>query len=44
MNDSKRLYFIPVIDDALGSDNPEMALMVAFKKIHDRGMAKEYKE
>ncbi len=44
MSDSKRLYFIPIIDDALGSDNPEVAPMGAFKKIRDRGMAKEYKE
>ena len=44
MSDSKRLYFIPLIDDALGSDNPELALMGAFKKIHDLGMTKEYKE
>lgn len=44
MSDSKRLYFIPIIDDALGSDNPKAALMGAFKKIRDRGMAKEYKE
>lgn len=44
MSDSKRLYFIPIIDDALGSDNPEVALMGAFKQIRDRGMAKEYKE
>ena len=44
MSDSKRLYFIPIIDDALGSDNPEVALTEAFKKIHDLGMTKEYKE
>ena len=44
MNDSKRLYFIPLIDEALGSDNPKVALMEAFKKIHDLGMTKEYKE
>ena len=44
MSDSKRLYFIPLIDDALGSDNPEVALMGAFKKIHDLGMTQEYKE
>lgn len=44
MNDSKRLYFIPIIDDALGSDNPAVALMGAFKKIRDLGMTKEYKK
>ena len=44
MSDSKRLYFIPLIDDALGSDNPELALMGAFKKIHDLGITQEYKE
>jgi len=44
MSDSKRLYFIPLIDDALGSDNPELALMEAFKKIHDLGITQEYKE
>ena len=44
MSDSKRLYFIPIIEDALGSDNPELALMGAFKKIHDRGIIQEYKE
>jgi hypothetical protein len=44
MSESKRLYFIPIIDDALGSDSPELALRAAFKKIHDLGMTKEYKE
>jgi hypothetical protein len=44
MSKSKRLYFIPIIDNALGSDSPELALRAAFKKIHELGMTKEYKE
>ncbi len=44
MTDSKCLYFIPLIDNALGSDNPALALMGAFKKIRDLGIAGEYKE
>jgi hypothetical protein len=44
MSDSKRLYFIPLIDNALGSDNPAVAFMGAFKKIHDLGITQEYKE
>jgi hypothetical protein len=44
MSASKRLYFIPIIDDALGSDSPELALRAAFKKIHDLGMTTEYRE
>ena len=43
MSDSKRLYFIPIIDGALGSDSPELALAEAFKKIYELGMNKEYK-
>ena len=44
MSDSTRLYFMPLIDEALGSDDPKLALMEAFKKIHDRGITPEYKE
>lgn len=44
MSDSKRLYFIPIIDGALGSDSPELALAEAFKKIYELGMTKEYKK
>ena len=35
---------MPLIDEALGSDDPKLALMDAFKKIHELGMTKKYKE
>jgi hypothetical protein len=44
MSDNKRLYFIPIIDDAISSDNPALALVRALKKIHDLGMTPEYKD
>lgn len=44
MSDSTRLYFMPLIDEALGCDDPKRALMDAFKKIHELGMTKKYKE
>lgn len=42
MSDSKSLYFIPLIDEALGSDSPKLALAHAFKKINELGRTKEY--
>ena len=43
MSDSKSLYFITLIDEALGGDSPELALARAFKKINQLGRTKEYK-
>jgi hypothetical protein len=42
MSDSKRLYFIPIIDGALGSKNPESALIKAFIRIRELGMNPDY--
>lgn len=44
MTDRKKLYFLPLIDEALGSHDSARALKEAFKKIHELGMTKEYKE
>lgn len=44
MSDSRRLYFIPLLDDALGSPNPKSALVAALKKIRQLGMTKDYQE
>lgn len=44
MSDSKRLYFIPLIEDALNSTKPKAALAEALMKIRQFGMAEGYKE
>ena len=44
MSDSRRLYFIPLLDDALGSPHPKSALVAALKKIRQLGMTKDYQE
>ncbi len=44
MSDKKRLYFIPIIDKALSSDQPVEALKKAFEKIRKLGKETKYKE
>jgi len=44
MTDKKRLYFIPIIDRALSSDQPEEALKKAFEEIRELGKEPKYKE
>jgi hypothetical protein len=44
MSDKKRLYFIPMIDRALNSDQPEEALKEAFEEIREMGKEPKYKE
>jgi len=44
MSDKKRLYFIPIIDRALSSDQPEEALKKAFEEIRELGKEPKYKE
>ena len=44
MSDKKRLYFIPIIDRALSSDQPAEALKKAFEEIRELGKEPKYKE
>jgi len=44
MSDKKRLYFIPIIAQALSSDRPEEALKKAFEEIRELGKDPKYKE
>jgi len=44
MTDRKNLYFIPLIDEALSSDDSAIALREAFKRIRELGMIPEYKK
>lgn len=44
MIDSKRLYFIPILAQAIRSDDPEQAMAAAFDKIQKLGQLPEYKE
>jgi len=44
MDDSKRLYFIPIIARALKSDNPQRAMDEAFDEIRELGSQQEYEE
>jgi hypothetical protein len=44
MTDNKRLYFIPIIAQALESDDPRRAMKEAFEEIRILGARKEYEE
>ena len=44
MEDSKRLYFIPIIARALSSDDPKRAMEEAFNEINTLGNQPEYEE
>ena len=44
MNDSKRLYFIPIIARAMNSDNTRNAMVEAFDEIQKLGNQPEYQE
>lgn len=44
MDDSRRLYFLPMIETALKSDNPGEALGKAFQEIQELGAREEYRE
>jgi len=44
MDDSRRLYFLPMIETALCSDDPGEALGKAFQEIQELGAREEYRE
>jgi len=44
MNDSKRLYFIPLIARALAQEDQTQALDMAFEEIQNQGQKQEYNE
>ena len=44
MTDSKKLYFIPILAKAIGSDDPKRAMEDAFEEIRKLGQSQEYQE
>ena len=44
MTDTKRLYFVPIIAQAIESDDPKKAMEEAFSEIRELGNQPEYKE